>query len=80
MGNVEDGDGETGAADEVDKVMMGEVHGCPPYPHDVGAERDAGLREEVVEVEGVEGGPAGVQGGKGAKDDGGCREGGRVEF
>lgn len=80
LGDVKDGDGETGAADEVDKVMVGEVHGCPPYPHDVGAEGDAGLRDEVVEVEGVEGGPAGVQGRKGAKDDGGGGEGGGVEF
>ena len=36
LSNVEYCDGETGSTDEVDKVMMCEVHGCPPYPHDVG--------------------------------------------
>jgi hypothetical protein len=78
--DIEDSDGKTGSTDEVDKVVVGEVHGCPPYPHNVGAEGDTGLREEVVEVEGVEGCPTGVEGGEGAEDDGGGGEGGGVEL
>jgi len=80
LGDVEDGDGETGSADEVDKVVVGEVHGRPPYPHDVGAEGNTGCWEQVVDVEGVEGSPASVKGGESTKDDGGGGEGGGVEF
>jgi len=80
LGDIKDSDGKTGSTDEVDKVMVGEVHGCPPYPHDVGAESDAGLRDEVVDVEGVEGRPTGVEGGEGAEDNRGGGEGGGVEF
>jgi hypothetical protein len=36
LSNVEYSDSETGSADEIDKVMVREVHGCPPYPHDIG--------------------------------------------
>ena len=45
LGDVEDCDGKTTSADEVYKVMMGEVHGCPPHPHDVCAEQYAGAGE-----------------------------------
>jgi len=75
LGDIEDGDSETGPADEVDKVMMGEVHCRPPDPHNVGAEGNASLRDEVVEIEGVEGCPASVQGRESAEDDGGGGEG-----
>lgn len=45
LGDVEDRDCKTTPADKVYEVMMGEVHGRPPYPHYVCAEQHASAGE-----------------------------------
>ena len=80
LDNVEDSDGKTGPANKVYKIVVCEVHGGPPHPHYIGTEGDTGLREQVVQVKGMEGGPTSVKGGEGTEDDRGSRERGCVEF
>lgn len=75
----EGGGGDEGAGDEVDEVVVAEVHGGPPQPHDVEDEEGAELGEAVGEEEGFDGGEAGVQGWEGAEDDGGGAEAGGVQ-
>jgi len=74
LGNVKDRDGKARSTDQVDEVMVCKVHGGPPNPHDIQAERDTSSRQEMLEVKCVEGCPASVQRGESAEDDGGSRK------
>lgn len=78
LGDVEGHGGEEAAADEVDGVVVREVHGGPPDPNDVAYAEGPQAGEAVRYDERLEDGVAGVHAGEGAEGDGGGREGRRV--
>lgn len=75
---VEKGGGETRAANNVDEIMVGEVHSTPIEHADVRPHVRRGAIPKVSDEEGTEGRPAGVETGEGTKDKRGVGEGGLV--
>lgn len=71
--------GVSGASDEVDDVVVTEVHGSPPDPEDVADdEGDGAGAKDVYEEEGELPRAGGVERGEGAKDEGRSSESGFV--
>ena len=67
---VEKGCGEACAADDVDEVVMGEIHGGPVEDGDVAPDKGGVLREKVGDEEGLHGSAGRVEGGESAKYEG----------
>ena len=76
--DVEDDGGDDGAADEVDGVVVGQVHRGPPQPHGVGGEERAELGEAVAHEQSLHDGTARVQRGERTEDHGRVGEVGGV--
>ena len=75
---VEKGRGETRAADDVDEVMMRQVHGAPVEHADVRPHVPWGAVPKMGDEERAEGRPAGVEAWEGAKHERGVGEGSLV--
>ena len=67
---VEEDGGEARAADDVDEVMVCEVHGAPVEDADICPRVSRGAVPKMGDEEGAKGGPAGVEAGEGTKDEG----------
>ena len=68
---VEKGCGEACAADDVDEVVVGEVHGGPVEDGDVGPDKGGILWEKVGKKEGLHCCASRVEGGESAEYEGG---------
>ena len=75
---VKAGGSKTGPANDVDEVVVGEVHGAPVEHADVRPHIQRGSLPKVGDEEGAEGGPAGVEAWEGTKDEGGVGKDGLV--
>ena len=79
LGEVECHGGQQASTDQVDGVMMREVHGGPPHPQRVADKHGFQAGENVAHEEGGQCGIRGVEGWKCAKDHGGLMEARGVE-
>lgn len=60
-GSVEEGSGNETASDQINGVVVAQIHGSPPNPASVHDEEIAELREGVAHKESFEDGISGVQ-------------------